>query len=73
MSSSEPLKPCPCGKVPTELSYRWDSWTIWAASGNCCGLWHIPFDAKANNLPDAELNAIGERAWNSAPRGERDE
>ena len=73
------LKPCPCGKVPTELvvvksSYKWST-----AVPNCCGEWMYEFrvdgaTAKGpkqsfviNNNTHIEL---ANAAWNNMPRGD---
>ena len=60
------LKPCPCGRVPTELvvvksSYKWST-----AVPNCCGEWMYDFrvDGVRTN------NELAHAAWNNMPRGD---
>lgn len=63
------LKPCPCGKTPTDLhitdgdTYRWKN-----VMGNCCNEWVVearvqPLIGEEKTERDACINA-----WNEAPR-----
>lgn len=62
------LKPCPCGKIPTELSID-QSGTKWAwTSGNCCGDWSLEFRAGYHTDLD-ELKKLAAARWNGAERG----
>lgn len=65
------LRPCPCGKVPTEIHINEGGSVKWAwASGNCCDEWHTEFRTFYTVEPD-ELMGYAVAGWNAAPRGER--
>lgn len=64
------LKPCPCGKVPTELqivsAYR--SKFLMAAP-SCCSEWMFEFRSDYLNPAAPECTALAVDAWNKMPRG----
>ena len=61
------LKPCPCGKTPTELhltdtlSGKWTD-----VCGNCCGEWTIEYRNNYETGDKQMKEAI--KQWNLAPR-----
>ena len=67
------LKPCPCGKTPSDVSQYgspYDKW-VWA-SPDCCGEWSVEYrSGYAQNEDDQKRNA--EFAWNNAPRAKPSE
>ncbi len=64
------LKPCPCGKIPTNLllcdNGQGNKWGD--ASGDCCGEWRIEFRSDYNSFDSKEAMDIAVRYWNEAPR-----
>lgn len=66
----EKLKPCPCGKTPTEL-YIVDGGQgqkYAFAYGSCCGEWHIEFRTDYKPLDSQECMQKAIDAWNLTPR-----
>jgi hypothetical protein len=63
------LKPCPCGKTPTQLHITEGSTFRWRyVSGDCCG-WMI--EARVNTMrPKSEEKDYEEcaKAWNEQDR-----
>lgn len=64
------IKPCPCGKVPTELfladANQGMKWAF--ASGDCCGEWIIEFRTNYATLDSDECKRLALEAWNGTPR-----
>ena len=60
------LKPCPCGKVPTELFYvKAPNLALWMLVwGGCCE-WRV-YGNRSVILTDEDEMV---RIWNAAPRG----
>ncbi len=71
MSKNE-LKPCPCGKIPTELHIsdagQGGKWAN--VCGNCCDEWMLEFRTDYNNLDSDECMKLAVDWWNDAGRGE---
>jgi len=67
-----PLKPCPCGKVPTELNItdagQGGKWAY--ACGDCCGEWNVEFRTQYLDLDSEACKRIARDEWNGAPRWE---
>jgi len=67
---NEELKPCPCGKVPTELciiegcNYKWG----YASGMDCCGDWEIEFRTNQHKIDSDECYLEAVKYWNLAPR-----
>jgi len=68
------LKPCPCGKIPSELHIIGEDRQKWQyVSGGCCSTWEIEFRSFYNPTGSEELMELAIEAWNNAPRGEGDD
>lgn len=65
------LLPCPCGKVPTDISVidMGQGYKYAGAMPNCCGEWIIEFRTVGYDLTGDDTKAAAIDAWNSAPRG----
>ena len=64
------LKPCPCGKIPPDLSIV-DNGSKWAyVYGDCCGEWHIEFRTMYNSIESTKCKKLAIEAWNNSSRAE---
>jgi len=66
------LKPCPCGKTPTELGISHNGQgSKWAVTmGNCCGAWEVEFRTQYHAHDNPKCVALAVEAWNDAPRND---
>ena len=68
----EEIKPCPCGKTPTQLCLmdtgQGGKWAI--AIGNCCDEWGVEFRTGYNPLDGDKCQTIAIEYWNDAPRSD---
>jgi hypothetical protein len=63
-----PLKPCPCGKVPTNLFLEGDHMQKYRNATCDCGDWSVEY---RNDYADGDKARIkAERAWNEARRAD---
>lgn len=64
--TSEPLKPCGCGKTPTKLHAVYDPYASHGhVYGDCCTDWRIAFPSERLKEPDISDATL---AWNEAER-----
>lgn len=67
---TEPLRRCPCGKVPDSLSAVLADSIFWArAYCNRCNVWSVEFRTLRNAYMSEEFKERMREAWNNAPRG----
>ena len=67
------LKPCPCGKTPTNLCVIEGSSCKFAfVTGNCCGEWHVEFRTDYTDLDSDECYGLAVSAWNETVRAHGD-
>lgn len=62
------LKPCPCGKVPTEITFVKSSYKWSTAVPNCCGEWMYEF--RVDGATGPKQFELAHAAWNNMPRGD---
>ena len=61
------LKPCPCGKVPTEIAFVSGSYRWGIAVPNCCSEWMYEF--RVDGATGPAWFELAHAAWNNMPRG----
>ncbi len=69
-NTTQELKACPCGKIPTDLGISdIGQGSKWAgAYGNCCSEWIVEFRTQYSSLDSEACKILATLEWNAAPR-----